>query len=113
MYKFDAQRYGIEPNVTGIEEEFNLAYLDGEREATYEIAKNLIELRVDDDIIVKGTGLDLEDIRELKEEFFYAEGQRKAKFEVAKNLIDSGCSNGFIVKITGLDLEDLIKLKKI
>ncbi len=31
MVDFDARKYGIEPNVTGVEEEINLAYLDGYR----------------------------------------------------------------------------------
>lgn len=60
------EKYCIEPNVTGIEEEFNLAYLDGEREAKFEIAKNLIDLGVDEKIISQCTGLDLDDVRKLK-----------------------------------------------
>ena len=72
MINFKAEKYGIEPNVTGIEEEINLAYLDGEREGFDEgkidTAKNLIDSGCDDDFIVKITGLDFEDIRKLKEE---------------------------------------------
>ncbi|MBR1611423.1 MAG: hypothetical protein IJ672_08100, partial [Methanobrevibacter sp.] len=68
MINFKAEDYGIEPNVTGIEEEINLAYLDGQREAKFENAKKLIELGVDEEIIAKGIGLDLEDVMKLKEE---------------------------------------------
>jgi len=68
MINFKAEKYGIEPNVTGIEEEINLAYLDGERENRYENAKNLINLGVDDEIIAEGTGLELEEVKKLKKE---------------------------------------------
>lgn len=68
MINFKAEDYGIEPNVTGIEEEINLAYLDGARENKFENAKKLIELGVDDEIIAQGIDLELEDIRKLKEE---------------------------------------------
>ena len=72
MINFKAEDYGIEPNVTGIEEEINLAYLDGEREGfdkgKIDTAKNLIELGSDDEFIVNATGLDLEDVKKLKEE---------------------------------------------
>ena len=76
MINFKAEKYGIEPNVTGIEEEINLAYLDGQREgfdegfdeSKIDTAKNLIDSDCDDDFIVKITGLDLEDITKLKKE---------------------------------------------
>ena len=32
--RFKAEDFGLEPNVTGFEEEINLAYLDGEREGS-------------------------------------------------------------------------------
>ena len=70
MLNFKAEDYGLEPNVTGIEEEINLAYLDGEREgfddAKLEDARNLLELGVDEEIISKATGLDLDKIRSLR-----------------------------------------------
>ena len=70
MLKFKAEDYGIEPNVTGIEEEINLAYLDGEREgfddAKLEDVRNLIKLGSDDEFISKATGLDLDKIRSLR-----------------------------------------------
>ena len=68
MINFKAEKYGIEPNVTGVEEEINLAYLDGQRESKFETAKNLIELGSEDEFIVNATGLDLEDVKKLKEE---------------------------------------------
>lgn len=70
MLKFKAEDYGIEPNVTGIEEEINLAYLDGEREGSNKTnlknARNLIKLGSDDEFISKVTGLDLDKIRSLR-----------------------------------------------
>ena len=66
MLKFKAEDYGIEPNVTGIEEEINLAYLDGEREGKLSIVRNLIKLGSDDEFISKVTGLDLDEIRSLR-----------------------------------------------
>lgn len=66
MLKFKAEDYGIEPNVTGIEEEINLAYLDGEREGKLSIVRNLIKLGSDDEFISKVTGLDLDKIRSLR-----------------------------------------------
>ena len=66
MLKFKAEDYGIEPNVTGIEEEINLAYLDGEREGKLSIVRNLIKLGSDDEFISKVTGLDLDKIRALR-----------------------------------------------
>ena len=70
MLKFKAEDYGIEPNVTGIEEEINLAYLDGEREGSNKTnlknARNLIKLGSDDEFISKVTGLDLDEIRSLR-----------------------------------------------
>jgi hypothetical protein len=72
MINFKAEKYGIGPNVTGIEEEINLAYLDGEREgfdeSKIDTAKNLINLGVDDEIIAEGTGLELEEVKKLKKE---------------------------------------------
>ena len=66
MLKFKAEDYGIEPNVTGIEEEINLAYLDGEREGKLSIVRNLIKLGSDDEFISKVTCLDLDEIRSLR-----------------------------------------------
>lgn len=70
MLKFKAEDYGIEPNVTGIEEEINLAYLDGEREGSNKTnlknARNLIKLGSDDEFISKVTGFDLNEIRSLR-----------------------------------------------
>ena len=70
MLNFKAEKYGIEPNVTGIEEEINLAYLDGQREGfddgKVDTAKKLIELGVDDETISKSTELDLKTIEKLK-----------------------------------------------
>lgn len=79
MLNLKAEDYGFEPNVTGFEEAVNLAYLDGVREgkrerkrdgyveAKLETARNLIKLGVEDEIIAKGTGLDLDEIQKLKE----------------------------------------------
>ena len=68
MLKFKAEDFGLEPNVTGFEESINLAYLDGKREGKFEgynqsredIAHNLLDLGVDEEIISKATGLDLD-----------------------------------------------------
>ena len=86
MLKFRAEDFGLEPNVTGFEESINLAYLDGKREGYAEgyaegydkgksevynqsredIAHNLLDLGVDEEIISKATGLDLDSIQSLK-----------------------------------------------
>lgn len=70
MLNLKAEDFGLEPNVTGFEESINLAYLDGKREgldeAKLDDARNLIELGVDEDIVSKATGLDLETVRNLK-----------------------------------------------
>jgi hypothetical protein len=78
MLKFKAEDFGLEPNVTGFEEEINLAYLDGEREGlrdgkrdgsnetNLKNARNLIKLGSDDEFISKVTGLDLDKIRSLR-----------------------------------------------
>ena len=66
MLNLKAEDYGLEPNVTGFEEAVNLAYLDGKREAIEDIAKNLIELGIDDETISKATKLDLKTIRKLR-----------------------------------------------
>ena len=78
MLNLKAEDYGLEPNVTGFEEAVNLAYLDGKREgiseakkegkreAIEDIAKNLIELGIDDETIAKATKLDLKTIRKLR-----------------------------------------------
>lgn len=70
MLNLKAEDYGFEPNVTGFEESVNLAFLDGKREgvnnAKLEDASNLLDLGVDEEIISKATGLDLDTIRKLK-----------------------------------------------
>ncbi|WP_292888842.1 hypothetical protein [Methanobrevibacter sp. UBA212] len=78
MLNLKAEDYGFEPNVTGFEEAVNLAYLDGKREGKLEakrkwkrqgvkdIAKNLIELGIDDETIAKATKLDLKTIQKLR-----------------------------------------------
>ena len=94
MLKFKAEDFGLEPNVTGFEESINLAYLDGKREGKSEgisegydkgksegydkgksegydqssedTARNLLDLGVDEEIISKATGLDLDSIQSLK-----------------------------------------------
>ena len=68
MLNLKAIDYGLEPNVTGFEEAVNLAYLDGKREAIEDIAKNLIELGIDDETISKATKLDLKTIKKLRNE---------------------------------------------
>ena len=71
MINFKAEKYGIEPNVTGIEEEINLAYLDGERENRYENAKGFIELGADDEIIAEGTGLGPDEVQKLRSQITF------------------------------------------
>ena len=70
MLNLKAEDYGFEPKVTGFEEAVNLSYLDGKREGKREsiknIAKNLIELGVSDELIAKATKLDLKTIQQLK-----------------------------------------------
>lgn len=78
MLNLKAKDYGIEPNVTGFEEEMNLAYLDGKREgyddgkkagfddAQLDTARNLLDLGVEEEIIVKATGLSFESLQKLK-----------------------------------------------
>ena len=65
MHKFRAQDYGIEPNVTGIEEEIEISYQDGRQEGLdegidetkTEITKRLIQTGCDDKFIEKITDL--------------------------------------------------------
>jgi len=78
MLNLKAKDYGIELNVTGFEEEMNLAYLDGKREgyddgkkagfddAQLDTARNLLDLGVEEEIIVKATGLSFESLQKLK-----------------------------------------------
>ena len=78
MLNLKAKDYGIELNVTGFEEELNLAYLDGKREgyddgkkagfddAQLDTARNLLDLGVEEEIIVKATGLSFESLQKLK-----------------------------------------------
>ena len=65
-----AKELGIEPNVTGCEEEMRLEYLCGKRDgfddAKLETVKNLIELGSDDEFIQKATGLELKTIQKLR-----------------------------------------------
>lgn len=80
MYKFRAQDYGIEPNVTGIEEEIEISYQDGRQEGLdeginqgvdetkTEITKRLIQLEFEDELIEKITDLEISDIEKLKKE---------------------------------------------
>lgn len=76
MYKFRAQDYGIEPNVTGIEEEIEISYQDGRQEGLdegidetkTEVAKRLIQTGCDDKFIEKITDLEISDIEKLKKE---------------------------------------------
>jgi len=75
MLNLKAKDYGIELNVTGFEEEMNLAYLDGKREgyddgkkagfddAQLDTARNLLDLGVEEEIIVKATGLSFESLQ--------------------------------------------------
>ena len=91
MLKFKAEDFGLEPNVTGFEESINLAFLDGKREGKSEgydegkseglsegydqssedTARNLLDLGVDEEIISKATGLDLDSIQSLKKQNVY------------------------------------------
>ena len=82
MINFSAEKLGLKPNVTGFEEEMNLAYFDGERDgydngynsgydSGYDKAKladaqKMIELGSDDEFIVEVTGLDLKTIHNLR-----------------------------------------------
>ena len=76
MYKFRAQDYGIEPNVTGIEEEIEISYQDGRQEGLdegidetkTEITKRLIQVEFEDKLIEKITDLEISDIEKLKKE---------------------------------------------
>jgi len=76
MHKFRAQDYGIEPNVTGIEEEIEISYQDGRQEGLdegidetkTEITKRLIQLEFEDELIEKITDLEISDIEKLKKE---------------------------------------------
>ena len=80
MLNLKAEDYGFEPNVTGFEEAVNLAYLDGKREAIEDIAKNLIELGIDDETISKATKLDLETIQKLRKNLISANFQEVGDF---------------------------------
>ncbi|MDO5860216.1 hypothetical protein [Methanobrevibacter sp.] len=66
MLNIKAEDYGLEPNVTGFEESVNLAYLDGIDDAKYEDARNFLKEGVDEEIVSRATGLDLEIVRNLK-----------------------------------------------
>ena len=66
MLNIKAEDYGLEPNVTGFEESVNLAYLDGIDDAKYEAARNFLKEGVDEEIVSRATGLDLEIVRNLK-----------------------------------------------
>ena len=76
MYKFRAQDYGIEPNVTGIEEEIEISYQDGHKQGLdegidqnkTEVAKRLIKSKCDNKFIKKITDLEISDIEKLKKE---------------------------------------------
>lgn len=80
MYKFRAQDYGIEPNVTSIEEEIEISYQDGCQEGLdeginqgvdetkTEVVKRLIQLEFEDELIEKITDLEISDIEKLKKE---------------------------------------------
>ena len=76
MYIFRAQAYGIEPNVTGIEEEIEISYQNGRQEgldeginqSKTEVAKRLIQTGCDDKFIEKITDLEISDIEKLKKE---------------------------------------------
>ena len=83
MYKFRAQDYGIEPNVTGIEEEIEISYQDGRQEGL-------------DEGIDQGI----------------SQGIDETKTKIAKRLIQTGCDDKFIEKITDLEISDIEKLKK-
>ena len=84
MHKFRAQDYGIEPNITGIEEEIEISYQDGRQEGLDEgidqgisqgidetktkIAKRLIQLEFENEFIEKITDLEISEIEKLKKE---------------------------------------------
>lgn len=61
-----AKELGIEPNVTGFEEEMRLEYLDGKREGRYDVAKNLLKDGFDEEVVSRNTGISIEKIRKLK-----------------------------------------------
>ena len=69
--KAKAKELGIEPNVTGFEEEMRIEYLDGKREGKIEgeiegeidFARKLLEIGVDEDIISQGTDIPIERIK--------------------------------------------------
>ena len=65
--KAKAKELGIEPNVTGFEEEMRIEYLDGKREGKIEgeinFARKLLEIGVDEDIISQGTNIPIERIK--------------------------------------------------
>ena len=69
--RFKAEDFGLEPNVTGFEEEINLAYLDGIREGRYNAKRdtvcNLINLGFGEKFISKATGIGPDKIRSLIE----------------------------------------------
>ncbi len=69
--RFKAEDFGLEPNVTGFEEEINLAYLDGRREGRYKAERdtvcNLINLGFGEKFISKATGIGPDKIRYLIE----------------------------------------------
>ena len=76
MHNIKPQYYGIEPGITGFEEAVNLSYLSGQREGydngveenKKQTAIKLIQVGVDDETIIQGTGLDLETIQKLKKQ---------------------------------------------
>ena len=61
--KAKAKELGIEPNVTGFEEEMRIEYLDGKREGEIDFARKLLEIGVDEDIISQGTDIPIERIK--------------------------------------------------
>ena len=61
-----AKELGIEPNVTGFEEEMRLEYLDGKREGRYDVAKNLLKDGFDEEVVSRNTCIPIEKIRKLK-----------------------------------------------
>ena len=74
MINFKAEKLGLKPNVTGFEEEINLAYLDGARDgfddgfdkAKLDVARKMIKIGSDDELIIEVTGLDLKTVLELR-----------------------------------------------